>query len=332
MTTNNVLHPLQQVRDSCRRVNSTARHVRIDLDALEAFAETIVNKDSTDLMRGVEWDACGWHYDLDAKEGGPLTCQYVFLMDALNFCFWPTPGLEYDTLALSLKHQLEADPHAFDALRLANMNAETLASWFPSELPMPQIEERVLRVQELGWALHEYFEGLAANMVNMATGSAVRLVQLLLQYIPGFRDTSIYKGRLVHLYKRVQICVGDVWAAYGRHTSSWSDKHHFYFRDIDQLTMFADYRVPQILRAVRVLHYAPELASAVDTGMEVACGSEQEVEIRACTVVAVDLLQQAISRRGLSLLVLEVDWLLWQRGEALKDELLPHHKTSTIFY
>jgi len=327
-----VLNPMQQVRESCARVVAGATHVSIDEAAIDTYAASIQTTDGKVLMQGVEWDACGWHYDADAAAGGPMTCQYVFLMDALNFCFWPSEGLEYDTLALSLKHALEADSHAFDASNLANMTADKLASWFPTDLPLPQIDERVLRVQELGCVLESEFQGLAANMLQRAAGSAVRLVQLLLQYIPGFRDTSIYKGRLVHLYKRVQICVGDVWAAYGRRTAPQSDSDVFYFTDIDQLTMFADYRVPQILRAMEVMRYSDALAKSVDARDEIPCGSEQEVEIRACTVIAVDLLQQALRRRGLNLLVVEVDWLLWQRGEAQKDLLLPHHRTSTIFY
>lgn len=43
-------------------------------------------------VASVEWDAEGWHYCDDAKTGGPLTAQYVFVLDALNFCFWPEAG------------------------------------------------------------------------------------------------------------------------------------------------------------------------------------------------------------------------------------------------
>lgn len=60
------------------------------------------------------------------------------------------------------------------------------------------------------------FGGLAANLVFAADHSAVRLVELILRHLYGFRDTSVYRGRLVHFYKRAQILVGDLWAAYGR--------------------------------------------------------------------------------------------------------------------
>eukprot|EP00606_Chrysophyceae_sp_TOSAG23-5_P000362 GSChrysophyteH2.ASY1.ANO1.1265.1 assembled CDS len=198
---------MYQVRSSCGRVAESASHVSLDETAIETYADSIHSKDGKVVLDGVDWDASGWHYDADVKSNGPLTCQYVFVMDALNFCFWPTPQLEYDTLALSLKAQLERDVTVFDANKLAHITAQELSSWFPSALPLPQIDERVVRLQELGQALLDSFDGLAANMVRAAGGSAIRLVQLVLQHIPGFRDTSVYKGRMVHFYKRAQVCV-----------------------------------------------------------------------------------------------------------------------------
>lgn len=108
--------------------------------------------------------------------------------------------------------------------------------------------------------------------------------------------------------------------------------HPCCFRDIDGLTMFADYRVPQILRSMGVLQYSELLASHIDTYQELAWGGEMEVELRVQTIVAVDRLQLSLKQRGMDILVLECDWLLWQMGEDLKDEILPHHRTLSIYY
>lgn len=43
------------------------------------MAETI------DTIPKVEWDFEGIHY----FDNGPLTVQYLLVLDALNFCFWP---------------------------------------------------------------------------------------------------------------------------------------------------------------------------------------------------------------------------------------------------
>ena len=167
------------------------------------------------------------------------------------------------------------------------------------------------------------------NVVKMAKNSAVRLVQIILQFFPHFRDTAVYKGRLIHFYKRAQILVGDVWAAFGKPTDT---SHPCYFPDINNLTMFADYRVPQLLRALNIFEYTTELSHEIDSLIPIAWGSEKEVELRAQTVIAVDLIQKSFSNKGINLLVIECDWLLWQRGEQIASSMLPHHRTLAIYY
>ena len=47
-----------------------------------------------------------------------------------------------------------------------------------------------------------------------------------------------------------------------------------------ELTMFADYRVPQLLRDAGVMVYSDHLAAIVDQGTELLAGSEEETQIR----------------------------------------------------
>jgi hypothetical protein len=146
----------------------------------------------------------------------------------------------------------------------------------------------------------------------------------------GFRDASVYKGRLVHFYKRAQIFVADIWGAYGRPTDS---NHPYFFHDIDRITMFADYRIPQILLHVGVLEYTSELMKKVENKDLIPFGSEEESEIRAATVIAVEMIRdQLFAKKGVKLLAVEIDWLLWNWGEQVKEEIKPHHRTLTVFY
>lgn len=182
----------------------------------------------------------------------------------------------------------------------------------------------------------EEFDGFACNLVAKANGSATRLVELIIRYLPGFRDCSIYNGYRVDLYKRAQILVGDLWAAYRRHhpasliENSIARIYDFY--DIDRLTMFADYRIPQILRHYHVLNYRSDLEEKIDRLEETPSGSMEEVEIRAATVIAVERLHATLKTKNINLIVIEIDWLLWQQGEAVKDSISPHHRTKTIYY
>ncbi len=52
------------------------------------------------------------------------------------------------------------------------------------------------------------------------------------------------------------------------------------FDDMHMLTMFADYRVPQMLRDAGVMVYSDKLAAIVDAGTELLAGSEEETQIR----------------------------------------------------
>lgn len=166
--------------------------------------------------------------------------------------------------------------------------------------------------------------------MRSANHSAVKLVDLVTRNFPGFRDTSIYKGQLIHFYKRAQIFVADLWGAFGRPTG---EDHPYHFRDIEAITMFADYRVPQILRHVGILTYSPQLAEKVDARQELAVSCEEEVEIRALTILAVERMRERVNaHRKMALTSIEIDWILWNWGEGIKEEILPHHRTLTIYY
>lgn len=49
----------------------------------------------------VEWNFEGIHY----FDNGPLTVQYLFVLDALNFCFWPG-NVQVGLFKLSLVYKI----------------------------------------------------------------------------------------------------------------------------------------------------------------------------------------------------------------------------------
>ena len=176
------------------------------------------------------WKDFEYHFFDESDEN--TTVQYIFLMDTLNFCFWPAPTLEYCHLAGGLKAALARDRHVFDAERLATATADDIKRWIRDDIP--EAEERARLVRETGSVLLARFGGLAANVVRAAKQSARELVTIITDNFPGFRDSSVYRGRQVFFYKRVQIFVGDVWGAF---QGCGIGK----FDDITALTMFPDY-------------------------------------------------------------------------------------------
>ena len=60
-------------------------------------------------------------------------------------------------------------------------------------------------------------------------------------------------------------------------------------KNYSDLTMFADYRVPQILAFFSVLKYSPKLEETLRSKVLLQPGSETEVEIREFSICAIDV-------------------------------------------
>ena len=141
------LNPLASIKSSCTFVSTVAKSVKIDSQKISEFA-TLLEQDTSYSS----WDADGWHYNDDVSVFGPITCQYIFVLDCLNFCFWPCPTLEYEQLATALTNVLRKDSKAFDATRLQIVTEEDVANWFAG-YDVPLLDERVNRLRELGFGL-----------------------------------------------------------------------------------------------------------------------------------------------------------------------------------
>ncbi|PNW81142.1 hypothetical protein CHLRE_07g344150v5 [Chlamydomonas reinhardtii] len=323
----NSLEPaLNIVKTSTKPVAETAQHVFIEKEGITAAVEKITLEKLNELVSPKAYNT-----EIHYVDDGPLTVQYLLVVDALNFCFWPEEELEYEQLSLGVKAALEEDPTALDAENLMWMDGEgvrRLLRW-PRDVPLQEERARLLR--EVGAGLMSHFGGSAAAMVEAAGGSALTLMQLVAQLFPGFRDHAIYKGQQVFLYKRAQIFVGDVYGAFRGQGLGM-------FWDIDQLTMFADYRVPVVLRTMGVLRYSQQLEDKIQRREQIPAGSEEEVEIRACTVVAVEQLREAIAAKFLGTAgaqlphAIQLDWWLWELGERERKNHPPHHRTLTVYY
>lgn len=85
----------------------------------------------------------------------------------------------------------------------------------------------------------------------------------------------MFEGRRkpVRILKRAQILVADLWACF-------EGEGYGEFWDIDKITMFADYRVPQILNSMGCLYYSPTLDGAIRAKKEIPPGSSWEVQLR----------------------------------------------------
>ncbi len=287
-----------------------------------------------------------WYERYHFYDGTERTVNWLLVLDALNFCFWPEKGQQrwhidyhgerldgYWAEAASLTRAVEEGIPIWDAEYLSKMSHEQLAYIFraassPGSVEgemIPLFEQRLQNVHEVGRVLLERYDGQFANAIKQADHSTVELSLLLAREFSSFHDVVLYRGHEVCFFKRAQICVADLHGAFNG--KDWGN-----FVDLDQLTAFADYKVPQVLRHFGVLSYSPSLAARIDSQKLVASGSEEEVEIRAATVWACELLRREIEHlTSRAITAAEVDNRLWHIGQNLPD-VKPYHRVRTIYY
>jgi len=320
---------MQEVLKTARDVSGMSSHVQIRKEAVLDFSKRLYEG-------GIEvppWNRT-YHFCNSERE----TVSYLLVLDSINFCFWPTPEENrweiawgsrrlsgYFALAASLTRAMKSGIPLERAGYLAGLSLAMFREILGGRGELQLMDERVTILNELGHVLEEEYHGDASGFVEAAGGSAEKLVSLLVERIPSFRDVAEYRGQRVFFYKRAQIFCADLYGAFeGR---GWGQ-----FDDIDRLTAFADYKLPQVLRHLGILCYEDDLAQRVDRMVPLEEGSPEEIEIRANTVRAVDMIREELARLGRPLKAFEVDWILWNLGQKEEYSLSPHHRTVTIFY
>jgi hypothetical protein len=348
---------LEQVRAAAAATSAGARLVRIQTDAIACYAASL----PLEQARSAELDPAT-HY-LGQGEG---TLAYLLQLDAINFGsgYFPhlrkRPGMSgYFTVASSLKDEFDAHG-PLSAQQLAALTAAECARIFgqagdgaprfvpagggrgaraetdvsgrvgahadsesavggeagvdrdaaaQSEAVVAELMGLFARaLNDLGTLVSDRFGGSFQALVDAANGSAEQLVGIL-QQMPFYQD--------VGFYKRAQLTAADLALAGVAH-----------FHDLDQLTIFADNLVPHVLRVDNILNYAPALLERIEREELIPSGSPEEHEIRACALHAVEL----IRRHTPNVTSMQLDYVLWNRGQAPAYKALPRHRTRTVFY
>lgn len=294
------------VRHHCAAVAASATAVRIDEEALARVAagEWAVVDPGLDARRHL----------LDGERED--IAMAMLIADAINFGsgWFPTLRKRVDpetgralsgsiTIAWALTdHHRAHGVWSADALRATRADALAAVLGQHPDHELMSLYAQALR--SLGTFLGAR---TALDLVGEAQSSAVALATLLAQGMALFADRGFYK--------RAQITANDLALA---GVAS--------FRDLHDLTIFADNLVPHVLRCEGVLIYDEALAAHIDAGRLLPLG-RWEHEIRACAVHACERLAPAL---GVPPRVLDT-WL-WNRGQDPAIKARPRHRCRCVYY
>jgi hypothetical protein len=313
---------IPDVLETAAYVARRAQSVRVDEGAAKAWAAARGPGDFPTPEHPAELAFDG---DRDAS------AHVCLLLTSLNFCFWGerpwsveyrgrTWTRTYAMFAAVLK-AVERDPTWVTPRRWATADEAAVAEMFRGEGQIPMLAERRAVLNETGHVLEQDFGGSFEQAVAQAWHDARALAYLLAEHFPSFRDVAIYDGEPVAFLKRAQLCAADLHRIWKRNGGDG-------LQGLDRLTAFADYRLPQYLRHVGIIEFVPALAARIQRHEEIPAGSREEVELRAATIWATELIRQGLNG---AVPAWKIDFVLWKRSHD-PDVTIEHHRTRTVYY
>lgn len=132
------------------------------------------------------------------------------------------------------------------------------------------------------------------------------------------------------------------------HPENDGQQHPLFPEGVSELTMFADYRVPQILNRLQVIEYPDSLIRKLKRKETIISGSQEEVSIRSASILAVEEIRKVIQRlidnchQRHEINSVLIDFWLWDTSKKLESreldpefcfsDELPTHRTRCIWY
>lgn len=248
-------------------------------------------------------------------EGTPLglqkpeqIVQYCLILNSINHQFWSmgTDGAmvryshdgKVGALAMHAGIERLVDERGFELQ--APLTTGDIAVYFGS-IPDPEVRCRIL---------NEAFANsgvLAKNLLSETdAGWTVMDALNVAQTLPaGYKDDALKKAQLA-LYMASQAL-----QAVGVHVAV-------------ELTVFADYQVPKVMRHLGQLEFSSDLAAKIDRGELLQADSVEERAIRAATILCAE---DTSKRSGVP--TGQLDYWYWLQRN---DTTLPFHRTLTVAY
>ncbi|XP_018614663.1 queuosine 5'-phosphate N-glycosylase/hydrolase [Scleropages formosus] len=333
-------------RESGQFVAERSRDVSVEEEGVRRIAEMLY------ALRGCEeFTPQGW------KKMNPLApswssdeaINWVFVVDTMNFSFWHPCGEKpctitykgktysgYMALCAAVTRAMDEGVPITDAAYMASVTLEELRQVLRSDnkTPMPMLEERHRVLNEAGRVLLKY-GGSLRSFMGKGDNDAEKLVGHIVDSLPSYRDEAVFEGKNISFYKRAQILVADFWGI-------MEARGEASIPNINYLTMFADYRVPQALIYLGALRYSEDLMKTLNEGLQLPSGDRREVEIRGCSICCVErikthlwcIIEEKEGKRNEDINSAVIDFFLWSYAKEHHMEMshIPIHLTRCIYY
>ncbi|XP_043582506.1 queuosine salvage protein isoform X1 [Bombus pyrosoma] len=331
-------------KESAKLIDVCSKDVSVEEEGIKNLAYAVFEALNDRKISVNNFSQCQFHPSPDDLKA----VDWIFVLDTLNYSFWSKTNCPkwtvngqtgYFALCAAIKRAVDEGKPIVDPKYYSQITRSEAEHIFrgDTETSIPLLDERVKSLRDAGKVLLEKYQGTFTNCVKSCSRSAEKLLKCIVEEFESYRDEADYRIHKVSFYKRAQILIGDIWACFkGQGIGE--------FEDIDCITMFADYRIPQVLLHFGAIRYSNTLLSRLQSDIELENGSEDEIEIRGCSIEVIERVKDevrtligrypnlALKKSDINAIL--IDHFLWdyRREHAAELESIPFHKTRCIYY
>ena len=301
---------LDKIKNSCKYVVENSEHVKIDYSKLDDF---IANIDCNNLKNWLLYNPYNL-LDLDIE----TLVNFLLVFESIDYSFWGQPKWTIETED-GLKDG--SDALLYDMLKYAkklgnatfnDVSFNEFRNILKGNIEIPFLEERYKTISEINEIVNKKMSGNFYKYIKNIT-SDTELFNLIINNFESFKDERIYDGKVIYFYKLAQLLTSDI-----LHLREEIEKITI---DYSNLIGCADYKIPQVLRALGITKYDKELSYMVDNKKEIEISSKYEVEIRASQIFVLGYIKNRLN----SFKSVDINDFLFNYSKKLKNIVKPYH-------
>jgi hypothetical protein len=173
-------------------------------------------------------------------------------------------------------------------------------------------------LRNIGAILEEKYENHFFNVIKKYSHyNTVEIMNRLLSDFPSFDDSCIYSKKRVWFLKRAQLLLSMIFPILNK------DKTQLVS---NELTAFADYKLPMILNHLGILQYSKKLRHVIHNRLLIPKNSQMELEIRAFTLHSIEKIREQCP---IAFNSAQIDTILWNESQKIFKN---YHLTITTAY
>lgn len=309
---------LDSMINKIKFVSDNSKYVKINEEKVLEFANNI-----KDIKHGFWLGSSPFNIlDLDTRN----LINFLLIFESIDFSFWGDPkwniniSEKQEDGSIALLYCLLKYFKETNNLEFYKLSKKEFKNILKGNGEIPLLDERYNIVCDISKIVKEKMNNDFYEFIKDIR-TDIELFNIITSNFKDFTDERTYKGEKVYFYKLAQLLVSDI-------SNIRKIKENIEI-DHSHLIGAADYKIPQVMRAIGMLEYNKELANIIDNKIQIMENSEYEVEIRANMLIVIDKIKKYLNY---TVCAMDINDYIWGLSRNKNLEFKPYHLTRTTSY